>query len=65
MFDDTPREYKPLGITFETMYFHEKDAVIGFLSDKEIFGWEVKGYDFLTEWNKYIQLRIDLFKYDK
>lgn len=47
------------------MYFHEKDEVIEFLSNKELFGWEVKGYDFLTEWNKYIQLRIDLFKYYK
>jgi len=37
VFDDSPKE--TLGITFETLYFHEKDDVIEFLSDKELFGW--------------------------
>ena len=44
------------------MYFFSSDEAIQFLSDKELFGWEVRSWDFRSECNKMDELRIVLCK---
>lgn len=37
--------------THEVQHFFSADDTIQFLSDKELFGFEVKSYDFSSNWN--------------
>lgn len=42
--------------------FVSADETIQFLSDKELFGFEVKSWDMNREWNTYGELRITLYR---
>lgn len=45
--------------------FFDADETIQYLSDKELFGWEVKCWDFSKEWNLHDELRIVLYKMEE
>ena len=42
--------------------FASADETIQFLSDKELFGYEVRSWDLNREWNMYGEMRITLFR---
>lgn len=48
----------------EVKYFHDKDEVIAFLFDKDLFGWEVRSWELNDAWNEYTQLHIDLYRFN-
>ena len=59
-----PNDYYNIHQTKEMIRFiYGKDEMITFLSDKELFGWEVKCYEFNSDWNDVDRLTITLFKF--
>lgn len=44
--------------------FFSAEETIQFLSDKELFGWEVKSWDINDSWNEYTQLHIELYRFN-
>ena len=59
-----PNDYYTIHQTREKqVWIYGKEEMITFLSDKELFGWEVKCYDFSQVWNEVDRLTITLFKF--
>lgn len=51
--------------THEVQYFINADDTIQFLSDKELFGFEVKSYDFNSRWNHAEEMNIVLQRIER
>ena len=41
-----------------------KEEIIPFLFDKDIYGWEVKGWDVDEDWGERPRIRIDLYRFN-
>ena len=51
--------------THNVQHFFSADETIQFLSDKELWGFEVKSYDFNSSWNEPEELRIVLYRIER
>lgn len=48
----------------ERRFFNREEA-FNFLSDCELFNWQVKGWDYNTSWNEMNELIITLYRMEK
>ena len=55
---------KKLHPASEIKHFHDKEQVISFLFDNDLFGWEVRSWDINESWNEYVQLNIELYRFN-
>ena len=63
---DTPEEkyYRKRGQRNEVKYFYDKESVIAFLFDKDLFGWEVRSYIIEEPWSQMTQFKIELYRFN-
>jgi len=48
----------------EKRFFNREEA-FNFLSDCELFNWQVKGWDYNTSWNEIDEIIITLYRMEK
>lgn len=48
----------------ERRFFNREEA-FNFLSDCELFNWQVKGWDYNTSWNEIDEIIITLYRMEK
>lgn len=55
-------EYTTIENTSKLKCFFTPEETIQFLSDKEVFGWNVRCWEYHEEWNKEREMRIELYR---
>lgn len=43
---------------------YNKEEILPFLFDKDVFGWEVKSWDIDSDWGLYTRIRIELYRFN-
>lgn len=55
---------KKLHPSSEVKHFWDKEEVIAFLFDKDVFGWEVRSWDLNENWSEVTEFYIDLYRFN-
>jgi hypothetical protein len=64
---DSPEDryyYKPPKLTHETKFFYNKEELVCFLFDKDIFGWEVKEWNITDFVMNATEMTIKLYRFN-
>ena len=46
----------------QTRQFYDKNDVIEFLADKDLFGWEIRSWNFEQSFSKFVEVKIELYR---
>lgn len=52
-------------LTHNVQYFFSADETIQYLSDHELFGWQVQSYNIESRWNQAEEMNIVLYRIER